>query len=472
MIGRIINEKYCITEKLGEGGSGEVYKAYHIHLKTPWALKIINSADSTLRQELDIQKNLNHPAFPRLVDVIPENDETVLVFDFYEGPTVQKIITDKGRIDEHTAMLWAAQVIDALHYLHTCDSEPIIYRDLKPSNLIVLPENTIKIIDFGTVRLYKNNNNDDTVYLGTPGYAAPEQFGLAQTDVRTDIYNFGMTMFHIVTGEHPSFCNESEIQDNLKHSGISDNFMNLILNCIARDPAQRYSSFDEIKKVLYTSGQNQIPQKKRVIGKNAVEISVSGMQSGLGVTHFCFLFGMWLQSHGFRTAVLECCENGDAYSLCSLLGKSKQAEKNGCFQIQGLSVYPSMTGERADNINRSDYDYILLDYGVLDEYSVKKMKRSDVRLIISPGADWKINRIGLFLKKYSGILEDKNTWLAFPFQNQKSINIIKSYYKPSNVIIIPCAINPWKPEAEVKRQMEDIFEKLFDIKIKRRKRLV
>lgn len=467
MIGRIVSNRYRITEKLGEGGSGEVYKAFHIHLKTPWALKFVSSLDMNTQWELDILKNINHPAFPRLVDIISENEENILIFDFYEGPNVLNLISDKGKIEESVAINWALQITDALLYLHTCISEPIIYRDLKPSNIIVLPDNIIKIIDFGTARLYKRENKDDTVYLGTPGYAAPEQYGFGQTDIRTDIYNFGMTMFHMVTGEHPSFCNDIEMQSLLKRSGVSDGFSSIIQKCTAKDPDQRYLNFYEIKNAL-NSLSNKPVQKFEAIGKNAVEISVSGTQSGVGATHFCFLFGMWLQNNGFKTAILDCCGNRDFQSLCDLVKKSGQVQKTGYFNIRGLTVYPSMGDEKTDNFKRADYDYILLDHGVLDEYVNTNMKRSDVRLIISPGADWKINGIGTILKKYSSILEDKNTWFSFPFQNQESINIIKTYYNLSNTIIVPYAINPWKPDNETKRQMENIYEKIFDTRIKRK----
>lgn len=465
MIERIINNKYRITEKLGEGGAGEVYKAFHIHLKTPWALKFLSSLDRNTQWELDIQKNINHPAFPRLVDVISENNENILVFDFYEGPNILDLISGTGKIDENIAINWASQIIDALQYLHACLAEPIIYRDLKPSNLIVLPDNIIKIIDFGTARLYKRNSIDDTVYLGTPGYAAPEQYGFGQTDIRTDIYNFGMTMFHIVTGEHPFFCNEIQMQDYLKRSGVSDEFSLLILKCTAKEPDQRYLNCEEIKKTLYSLFHEPV-QNLKAIGKNAVEISVSGTQSGAGVTHLCFLFGMWLQNNGFRTAVLDCCENGDFQNLCDLVKKNNQVQKSGYFQIQGLSIFPDMSTEKTGNFKRADYDYILLDHGVHDEYVYANMKHSDVKLVVSPGADWKINRVGTFIEKYHSVMEDKNTWFSFPFQNQKSINIIKSYYRLSNVIIVPYALNPWKADSETKRQIENIYERLFGIKIK------
>lgn len=469
MIGKIINEKYQVTDKLGAGGSGEVYKAIHTQLKTFWALKIISSSEQSTAKELEILKNLSHPAFPRLVDVIHEEDKIILVFDYYEGPTLQKWLDEYGKIEESRVSGWAAQILDALYYLHENAPEPIIYRDLKPSNLIVLPDNSIKLIDFGTARLFKQNNTDDTVYLGTPGYAAPEQYGFGQTDVRTDIYNFGMTMFHLLTGKHPLHCNDTQFEAFLADTGASELFKAIVMKCIAKNPEERFFSIDEIKKAFrqYDDPPGLAP-RLAAIGKNAVEISVSGIQSGIGTTHSCYLFGMWLQSHGLKTAVLEYGENRDDMDLCRLLDKQNQVQKNGFFKIQGLSIFPSMGREQIDAFSRADYDYILIDYGVHDEYISSMMRRSDVRLIMAPGADWKMGRVGVFLNKYGRLLEDRNTYIAFPLQNQKSINIIQSYYRISNIITIPFAINPWKIDDGVNMEIGNIYEKLFQVQQKAR----
>ena len=98
---------------------------------------------------------------------------------------------------------WAKQLCDVLGYLHS-QNPPIIYRDMKPANIMLKPDGNVVLIDFGTAREYKENNIEDTTCLGTMGYAAPEQFGgMGQTDARTDIYCLGATMYHLVTGMNP-----------------------------------------------------------------------------------------------------------------------------------------------------------------------------------------------------------------------------------------------------------------------------
>jgi len=354
----------------------------------------------------------------------------------------------------------AEQILDALNYLHGCSPEPIIYRDLKPSNLMLLADDTIKMIDFGTARLFKQENSDDTIYLGTPGYAAPEQYGAAQTDIRTDIFNFGMTLFHLVTGKHPLQCAESQREQILGLAGVSQQFASVILRCVSVNPGERYGDIAEIRKALRAEAQRFEPAPA-AMGKNAVEISVSGIQSGIGVTHFCLLFGIWLKNQGFRTAVLEYGENRDAMALCKLVEKETHVQRSGFFQVHGLSIYPSMRKEEIDGFKRSEYEYILVDYGVHSDYVSVMSQRSDVRLIFAPGADWKLGLLGDFLRSHNTLVKSMNTYLCFPFQNLKSIRIIQTYYHLSNMLTIPYAINPWKLGQEESHALELIYEKLF-----------
>ncbi|NLK68385.1 MAG: serine/threonine protein kinase [Clostridiaceae bacterium] len=470
MIGKIVGEKYQITEKLGTGGSSEVYKAYHIYLKTPWALKVVSSLKSLAENELTVLKSLNHHAFPRLVDVITDDSYNILVFDYYEGPTLQSLLQANGSIEVERVYKWALQILDALSYLHSHNPEPIIYRDLKPSNLIISKNDNIKLIDFGTARHFKHENTDDTVYLGTPGYAAPEQYGFGQTDVRTDIYNFGMTIIHLITGVHPLKYNDNQIELLLSDTDINKEFRSIILKCIAKDPDKRFSNVDEIKSKILSHSNQVVTSEKKKICRNAIEISCSGVQKGVGVTHFCMLFGMWLKNKGFRTAVIEYVENSDTKELCSLLNKELQLKKKGFYQIRGLNIYPAQGIEQIDRFNRSQYDYILIDYGVHDEYISALMPRSDVRLIMAPGADWKLNYIDIFTKKYAAIFKHPNTYLSFPMQDNKSIQIIKKYFKTLSILTIPYTVNPWKTDSLANKEIELIYEKLFQVKFSTNRR--
>jgi len=464
MVGKIINGRYRIIESLGAGGSGKVYKAVHINLNTYWALKFIPSHEEFAENELEILKNLNHPVFPRLVDCIHEADNTILVYDYYEGPTLKQLIEQEGKIGQERVCRWAIQILDALSYLHANSPTPVIYRDLKPSNLIVLPDESIKLIDFGSARLYKNNGSDDTVYLGTPGYAAPEQYGFGQTDERTDIYNFGMTLFHLLTGNHPLNTETSMIGKQLDAAGVSNKLKAIILKCTEADPDRRYANTYEIKKAFIKMEPRSVRSVMlAAAGKNAVEISVSGVQNSAGVTHFCIMFGIWLQNHGFKTAVIEYCQNRDLLALCKLIGKDSMQAKYGYYRIQGLSVFPSMDQEKIDSFKRADFDYVIIDYGVYDEYIAQMIRRSDVKLVIAAGADWKMHQVELFFNKFGSVFNDRNAFLLFPMQDQRSINVIKSYFSLRNIITVPYSANPWKQDDELRTEIENIYNRFFHV---------
>ena len=209
-IGTVIDGKYQILKEIGRGGMSVVYLAMDTHLNKQWAVKeilkkgngkngeiIVNS----LLAEANLMKRLDHPTFPRIVDIIDNGTTIYVIEDYIEGESMDKILLEYGAQPEEKVIDWAMQIADALSYLHS-QKPPIIYRDMKPANVMLKPEGNIKIIDFGIAREYKEQNLADTTVLGTKGYAPPEQYS-GQTDPRSDIFALGMTMHHLLTGVDP-----------------------------------------------------------------------------------------------------------------------------------------------------------------------------------------------------------------------------------------------------------------------------
>ena len=203
----LLDGKYRIIKHLGSGGCGRVYLAENVRMKNLWAIKEILCDQTFMPQaekELEVLKNIRHPALPRVVDVLREDGKIYLIEDYFEGGNVEDVLADRGCADIPTVIKWAVDICDIMIFLHNREPEPIIYRDLKPSNIILSPDGSIRLVDFGSVRHYKSGVTSDTIYIGTRGYAAPEQYGLGQTSVQSDIYSFGVTMLHIVTGKKPA----------------------------------------------------------------------------------------------------------------------------------------------------------------------------------------------------------------------------------------------------------------------------
>ena len=209
-IGTVIDGKYEVLREIGRGGMSVVYLAMDTHLNKQWAVKEIRKKGSgkndeivvnSLLAEANMMKRLDHPALPRIVDIIDNGVTIYVVMDYIEGESLDKILLEYGAQPEEKVINWAMQIADALSYLHG-QKPPIIYRDMKPANVMLKPEGNIKIIDFGIAREYKEQNLADTTVLGTKGYAPPEQYS-GQTDPRSDIFALGMTMHHLLTGVDP-----------------------------------------------------------------------------------------------------------------------------------------------------------------------------------------------------------------------------------------------------------------------------
>ena len=194
-VGSVLDGKYKILNEIGHGGMSVVYLALNERANKTWAIKEVRKdggndqevVSQGLIAETEMLKKLHHPNLPSIVDVIDTNDSFIIVMDYIEGRSLQDLLDTSGPQPVDLVVDWAKQLCDVLGYLHS-RIPPIIYRDMKPPNVMLRPNGQVMLIDFGTAREYKQHNDRDTTWLGTRGYAAPEQFGgRGQTDGRTDI---------------------------------------------------------------------------------------------------------------------------------------------------------------------------------------------------------------------------------------------------------------------------------------------
>ena len=253
-IGSVIADTYKILSVIGRGGMSTVYLAMNERANKPWAVKEVRK-DGTgdfevVRQSLivetDMLKQLKHPCLPSIVDVIDSEGCFLIVMDYIEGNTLLKTLQENGAQPQEHVIEWAKQLCDVLGYLHT-RKPPIIYRDLKPGNIMLKPDGNITLIDFGTARTYKRENIEDTTCLGTRGYAAPEQFGgRGQTDERTDIYCLGATLYHLVTGHNPSSPPYEIYPIRKWDQNLSAGLEQIISKCTQQDPDKRYQSCSQV----------------------------------------------------------------------------------------------------------------------------------------------------------------------------------------------------------------------------------
>ncbi|HEX6481746.1 MAG TPA: protein kinase [Ktedonobacteraceae bacterium] len=270
--GNLLSGRYRIVRLVGKGGFGAVYEAGDERFQGRRVVAIKEMSDASLspaeriaalqnfRQEADLLVQLRHPNLPDVSDFFEESGKAYLVMEFIEGQTLEKVQEDAGSpLDEPLVMGWALQLCNVLSYLHT-RPQSIIFRDMKPSNVMVTKDGQIKLIDFGIARVFKSSAAKDTTTLGSRGYAPLEQYGRGQTDARSDIYALGATLYDLLTNTEPPDAatrrvNPLAMEKPRKiNPRISKNTENIILKAMEEEPKNRFQSAAAMAQAIMTSG--------------------------------------------------------------------------------------------------------------------------------------------------------------------------------------------------------------------------
>ena len=187
----ILANRYRVIKRLSKGGMGSVYLAEDNKLHMKWAVKEIGEASEfyefTRKSEVSVLRSVSHPNLPRVTDIFDENKKTYMVMDYIEGRTLEEILSSDKKIPSAKFYQWSIEITSALGYLHSMNP-PVIYRDMKPSNIMIRPSGSAVLIDFGTAK--GSADIKDEYALGTKKYAAPEQYD-GISDKRSDIYSLG-----------------------------------------------------------------------------------------------------------------------------------------------------------------------------------------------------------------------------------------------------------------------------------------
>ena len=305
-IGSLVDGKYKVLGKIGQGGMSVVYLALNERANKTWAIKEVRKDGvqdfATVRQgliaETNILKGLNHKYLPSIVDVIDDGESFLIVMDYIQGKSLKEILKETMAseglpIGVEDVVAWGKQLCDVLYYLHT-RPDPIIYRDMKPANVMLKPDGEISLIDFGTARVFKTGNSEDTVCLGTPGYAAPEQYGgNGQTRAQTDIYCLGATMHHLITGRDPAAtpfnfppitqCRPTLIDETPRE--LRNMLLGLeiiIKKCTQYEMKDRYQTCAELRYDLDHPEELGLPYRKKLRHKMTAFSVCAGMSVLLG----------------------------------------------------------------------------------------------------------------------------------------------------------------------------------------------
>jgi serine/threonine protein kinase len=264
--GTILNSRYRILSVLGQGGFGAVYRAADMNLKHPCAVKEnLDTSPEAQRQfekEATTLANLSHPNLPRVLDhFLISGQGQYLVMDFIEGEDLQNLVARNGPVSQYQALDWIGQIASALNYLHG-QHPPVIHRDIKPANIRVNPQGQAFLVDFGLVKIYDPHLRTTVgARAVTPGYSPPEQYGRGNTDVRTDVYALGATLYTLLTGQEPQESVQRIVSDQLlpvhaTNAQVQPGLGQTVGKAMHLQPSQRYSSVAAFESAL----RNPIPQ--------------------------------------------------------------------------------------------------------------------------------------------------------------------------------------------------------------------
>src|SRR6202165_1082182 len=284
--GDILQYRYVIISKIGGGGMGTVYKASDNRVANRIvAIKEMKQDTLTTAQlelaykrferEAAILSLVQNEHLPRIHHFFEEAGRYYLVMQFIEGETLlQQVSTNQGPLPVLVAVDYALQLCDVLTHLHT-RRDPIIFRDLKPSNIIIQPDGHLFLVDFGIARNFKAGQTSDTEFFGTPGYMAPEM-SLMQTDARSDLFSLGVTLHFTLTGKIPEYVERNRVLTPVlaHHAEVPAQLYALISKLVQMAPDARPQSAAEV--------QSQLERIHRHILSNQVKLGQTDFTTGTG----------------------------------------------------------------------------------------------------------------------------------------------------------------------------------------------
>src|SRR6266700_1805359 len=274
----LLQQRYVIVGQAGKGGMGAVYQAVDtrdthrrvaIKEMSQGHLSDTGLAEATaqFQREAALLGRLSHPNLPHIYNAFNERGRSYLVMDFIDGKTLLQLLKESGFRPLPVAQVldYALQLCDVLAYLHQ-QHPPIIFRDLKPTNVMVTANGHVFLIDFGIARIFKEGQEQDTALLGSPGYAAPEQHGSAQTNPRSDLYSLGATLHCCLTGRDPYNADDRFRFPPVRQYNpqVPVELDQLIQRLLALDERQRPASAVEVGQALVKISQQAMEDTRSI----------------------------------------------------------------------------------------------------------------------------------------------------------------------------------------------------------------
>lgn len=477
--GDVIGGRYRLLRLLGEGGISKVYLAADLKLSGKrWAVKVTvgGAAGTGAEEEAHLLTALNHHRLPTIVDFM--NDPLLechyLVMDYVDGRQLDQYASDlQQRLTVERLAVIGMQICEGLSYLHGLDP-PIIHRDLKPSNLMVNASGEIRFIDFGISRRYSFHRDEDTVKLGTVGFAAPEQYGGSQSDARTDLYSLGAVLLYLATaGKHSFWCEQAELL--LGKRGLSH--LNPILaKLLEQERDKRYESADQtyfaLRSLLHRGTHSSAFSEKEQHDSNIAPglqrplmIAVKSSYSGAGSTHTSILLAHTLAKFGFVAAVIEADNKTNAFHKIAEAAVEEgiideQEIASNSFILEGVEYISAPERAQRLELLTSDRACILFDQGTSrSREDAEEFARADLAIWIDEVGVWR--RAGTEFHEICPAKGRRGLVCVIPLASEATIKTMRRKKSPLPVYALPAEDNPFQPGAEATEAACQLLKLIF-----------
>lgn len=454
---KLLAEKYEIIRELGHGAHSKVYLARHRKLDTLRAVKVVQKSDADIERylhEANLIRNLKHPGIPIIYDIEEDEEYLCIIEEYVSGESLAEYVRNNSPMKLSQICDFGIQICKILEYLHECikensENKAVLHLDLKPENVMVSEISAegvprcIRLIDYDNAVV---EGSGRSMYTGSKGFAAPEQYHRLYPEKTADIYGIGILLMYMSESGH--------IQSGVK-TLRNKNLKKIIMKCIRHNPVRRYENAGKVRNGLQKILKNETKNNSEI----SLEINVAGTKKGIGTTHICLCMTAWLNNMGVSTVCVDD-NSSDTFLKLSYEGAYTS---DGTTKLKGAYLLPDYNEGICVDLKK--YSIIIRDKGSVDAPQLDKIGRSkDNRkrlfVMVSGGKSYEEDELISAIEKSDrgninccilNHLSGRQFYSFMQRDRQKQIADLK-YYR------MPC-IYDWH---RIPQNLSEVFEELFE----------
>ncbi|WP_018752839.1 serine/threonine-protein kinase [Paenibacillus sanguinis] len=482
--GQVLAERYRVERLLGQGGMSRVYLAADLKLRGKvWAVKecLTRPGEPLLvAREAELLISLNHHRLPRIVDFMDADQDgySYIVMDFIEGVHLDRYVSAKAeRLTVEELTRFGLQMLEGLQYLHN-HQPPIVHRDVKPSNVLVDGKGQLRFVDFGIARMFAESKSEDTVQLGTLGFAAPEQYGGRQSDARADLYSLGAVLLYLGSGCRYSIWSQ-EAASAFRSQGYGP-LLAIVSRLLKQNPEDRYSSAEMVITALQDAilhASDNLPEIHRrpkqataaahpLSGRTLV-IAMLGVSSGVGTTSAAISLAHMLSRHFKRVALAEMDSKATAFQLLAGMSEeerlSARPSPSSMFRISRVVYTKPCTRSEFIELLTQGLDCVVCDLGAARSADLlEEFRRADLPIVVGSGAVWRSEELVRFIEGAKAVGKlPPDLRFCIPFAAPSILRRLGKLLHTKHIYGLPPELDPFEPGADSSAVFEMICSDLL-----------